>query len=781
MRAALVFILWVTARCQIIEGPAPEVVLNVRMTEELREAFAGIFDETFMQQMVDCQQIAGDNCDVTGLAEYMVEVGQRLQRSFDQCPMGCSHPPTMCKDFWLAFESNPVALRNTCASQGNWPGVCTTFLRELQRRVADETWELSVMCRIIDAGLNLERMPTCRSLALMTTVNRPSLHDSGCSFGSRDECISNLCDVYAQFAWRVRPRNLIPEEDKVPFDSSYILSGCEDLPALTGAYDMRDTCHDRLDVITFCDCLCPGMSVVDVLGITDCPTIVDNYLLFSRLGIANTSLDSLCEPEICEAFATRRLAQACRDTKLPDDLECLAMQLPKVEPESSPCPWLNHSQEENILECLNGYRCDVNKEGWYCCENHRGRAKCPSNLPVMCDTLCSGITEYCCREEGECTPRGCPIVLQREIFYQAKTTTLTTTTPEGADDNQDQGGFQFRLPGGSWVWLLILIPIGCGGCFVLYIRRMNRKLDDEATAEGESVLGLKLDKFGFFHAYKAENVEKQETVPRICIIMEDLPETRPLGLELLELRVVRVHPWGAKHGWQVGDIIVDIAGQPVSTFEELWERIQVERNRPPVRFTVERWNVATTAQEEAVADSRDDTVKLRKAKKLVEEDRENRSKSRIASKMAAEDAAEKATTAFPRTLGPNALPGMAHGWDDYDEEEEEEYEDYSEYSEDDSRYQATQSTTSSFPQGRFKSRFNSTFQVIKKEEAAEKAKEEAPKEGDAAKDKAAELERKAGLFFPADIERRTYEKNKVYFTRDAWGRSVANVMNPTHR
>ena len=67
-------------------------VISVRMTDEIRDAFAALFDETFMQQLargmranpttstarchvqVDCQQLAGDNCDVTGLAEYMIEV-----------------------------------------------------------------------------------------------------------------------------------------------------------------------------------------------------------------------------------------------------------------------------------------------------------------------------------------------------------------------------------------------------------------------------------------------------------------------------------------------------------------------------------------------------------------------------------------------------------------------------------------------------------------------------------------------------------------------------------
>ncbi|CAE7210454.1 unnamed protein product [Symbiodinium natans] len=666
----------VFARCQIIEGPAPEIELEIRMTDAVRDAFSALFDETFMQQMVDCQQLAGDNCDVTGLAEYMIEVGARLQNSISQCPMGCSHSQQLCKDFWLAFESNPVALRNGCAMTNNWPGVCTTFLRELQKRVADDTWELSVMCRMIDAGLNLERMPDCKTLAVMTTASRPTLHDGGCSFETREECISNLCDVYSQFAWRMRPRNLIPEQVKVPFDYSYILSGCEHLVDLD-MYNRRDECHDRLDILAFCDCLCPGMSLVNVLGITDCPAVVDNYLMFGRLGIANTSFDALCEPEICEAFSSRRLTAACRDTRLPGDDECLALQLPKVLPQNSPCPWLNHSNEENILECLDGHRCDIDAEGWYCCENHRGRAKCPAQFPVMCDTLCSGITEYCCREEGQCTPRGCPVVLQRDLVYRVETTTETSTTPEGRAAVEEEG-FNLRLPEGSWVWLLLLVPCSCGLVLVVYVRRLNKKFESEQVGEGETDLGLKLDKFGFFHAYKAENVERETNKPRVCIIMSELPDSRPLGLELLELRVVRVHPWGAKHGWQVGDIIVDIAGQPVSSFEQLWERIQVERNRPPVRFTVERWNVQTTAEEEAALNLQDPDLQIKMMKKQVEEDHrlfaEHRSKSRIAASskqippsatprpdreqgaftsMSANDPARVDTAAFPRTLGPN--------------------------------------------------------------------------------------------------------------------------------
>lgn len=54
------------------ETPAP-VNFDGRMSDQTKDDFAAIFDETFMQQMVDCQQVAGDACDVTGLAEFMVE------------------------------------------------------------------------------------------------------------------------------------------------------------------------------------------------------------------------------------------------------------------------------------------------------------------------------------------------------------------------------------------------------------------------------------------------------------------------------------------------------------------------------------------------------------------------------------------------------------------------------------------------------------------------------------------------------------------------------------
>lgn len=240
----------------------------------------------------------------------------------------------------------------------------------------------------------------------------------------------------------------------------------------------------------------------------------------------------------------------------------------------------------------------------------------------------------------------------------------------------------------------------------------------------------------------------------------------------------------------MGDVIVDIAGHPVKTFEELWDRIQVERNRPPVRFTAERWNVAPTVEEKKAAESLDDQVAAKTMKQRVAEDRENRSKSRIASKHIQEEMAKQA--AQPRSLGPNAIPGMMQG---YDDDEYEDDEDYSYYSEDDSRVMTAQRVN--FPTGRFKSRFTAVFEVIENDKDEETSQhrpgtpnvviEQKPEKKvkvvvqEEAVDTSKPTDDEKTRVFPVDFERRTFHRDKVVFTKDAWGRSVVKVMNPTQR
>jgi len=383
------------------------------------------------------------------------------------------------------------------------------------------------------------------------------------------------------------------------------------------------------------------------------------------------------------------------------------------------------------------------------------------------------------------------VILEREIFYKEETTTSTSTTEAGRTGSLEEEGFAIRLPQGSWVWLLLLVPCAGGILWFCYIRYKDRKPTLDSDDGEDASMGMKLDKFGFFKSYKAENKERDDIKPHVCIVMSELPDSRPLGLELMELRVIRVHPWGAKHGWQVGDIIVDIAGHPVKTFEELWDRIQVERNRPPVRFTVERWNVAPTMEEKKAAASLDDQERVKTMKQRVAEDRENRSKSRIASKQIQEEMAKQAMAAQPRSLGPNAIPGMMQGYDDDDEYEDDE--DYSYYSDDDSRVMTAQRVN--FPTGRFKSRFTAVFEVIENDKDEETSQHrpgtpnvviEKPEKKVVVMEEAVEAKPTAEntentRVFPVDFERRTFHRDKVIFTKDAWGRSVVKVMNPTQR
>ena len=55
-----------------------------------------------------------------------------------------------------------------------WAGILPRLLSARhQSRVASDTWELAVMCRMIESGNNMERMPTCETLATMTAVTDP--------------------------------------------------------------------------------------------------------------------------------------------------------------------------------------------------------------------------------------------------------------------------------------------------------------------------------------------------------------------------------------------------------------------------------------------------------------------------------------------------------------------------------------------------------------------------------------------------------------------------------
>jgi len=62
------------------------------------------------------------------------------------------------------------------------------------------------------------------------------------------------------------------------------------------------------------------------------------------------------------------------------------------------CPWFTPMDEDNILGCGDGTECAWLDEGYDCCGDHDGRARCPANFPFMCaeDDICGGSTDHCC-------------------------------------------------------------------------------------------------------------------------------------------------------------------------------------------------------------------------------------------------------------------------------------------------------------------------------------------------------------------------------------------------
>ena len=59
-----------------------------------------------------------------------------------------------------------------------------------------------------------------------------------------------------------------------------------------------------------------------------------------------------------------------------------------------------------MLKCKDGYHCNVDNEGYSCCNERGGRAKCPKNWPNMCvEKACADKRDHCCASEGVCEER----------------------------------------------------------------------------------------------------------------------------------------------------------------------------------------------------------------------------------------------------------------------------------------------------------------------------------------------------------------------------------------
>mmetsp|Transcript_40207 Transcript_40207/g.63840 ORF Transcript_40207/g.63840 Transcript_40207/m.63840 type:complete len:740 (+) Transcript_40207:74-2293(+) len=186
------------------------------------------------------------------------------------------------------------------------------------------------------------------------------------------------------------------------------------------------------DAIDFCGCICPALHLL--VTTQACETQILGFLLLGRrsdlLLQAGYYLDGYCLIHFCDWIA--KIADprsqdpdapaGCLTASLPfQRSQCLElMRTTAAKPPYTPCPWETATTKDYILNCTDGYSCDVRTDTWACCQRHGYRAQCPKNFPVMCaDPLeCVGDTDHCCVEVPEFCNSGvrqCSPLLARSL------------------------------------------------------------------------------------------------------------------------------------------------------------------------------------------------------------------------------------------------------------------------------------------------------------------------------------------------------------------------------
>jgi len=239
------------------------------------------------------------------------------------------------------------------------------------------------------------------------------------------------------------------------------------------------------------------------------------------------------------------------------------------------------------------------------------------------------------RGETVCERRSCtPLLLSYPQYIPIEVSTNTTTAAPGVPGGEIPSlwkrifgtDVKFELDGAMFViWLIVIIPMCLGIFTICFWDKIKRNLD-AIEIEGAASLedpknrmereGDKLGSFNIVRRPRVDVPDKKQSLARI--IVPELAEKRPLGLELQELQVVRVHPFGEKCGWKEGDLILEIAGIEVKSFEELWDRIQIERDRAPITFIVERRG-GHNVDAEAIRAVNEDAGKTKEAEKEKQE------------------------------------------------------------------------------------------------------------------------------------------------------------------
>jgi len=162
----------------------------------------------------------------------------------------------------------------------------------------------------------------------------------------------------------------------------------------------------------WCDCICPSLIYYE--GTQVCKAATLAFLFFGKHGgplLSEYYLSDLCTKYFCKwiekisdpRHQVKGAPERClpQYTALPfkrDQCENLMKQAATNTSGYNPCPWEEPTDEDFIMTCTDGYKCDVRSQTWACCQRHASKARCPRNFPVMCaDPLeCVGESDHCC-------------------------------------------------------------------------------------------------------------------------------------------------------------------------------------------------------------------------------------------------------------------------------------------------------------------------------------------------------------------------------------------------
>eukprot|EP00756_Hemistasia_phaeocysticola_P064750 Hpha_TRINITY_DN8036_c0_g2::TRINITY_DN8036_c0_g2_i1::g.140158::m.140158 len=120
------------------------------------------------------------------------------------------------------------------------------------------------------------------------------------------------------------------------------------------------------------------------------------------------------------------------------------------------CPWRQTSGKEGVLECMDGTECYVIDQGWGCCQDAGGRARCPTDMPVMCSQ--GGVQrcgqDHCCVASAETCELSATHGSQRQIEAVRNEVSF-----------QDEEGYTntLRMESSTLLWE-VCFPRAGGGC-----------------------------------------------------------------------------------------------------------------------------------------------------------------------------------------------------------------------------------------------------------------------------------------------------------------------------